>query len=183
VRDVVAHRRRGSLGLKRLEGFQIWVNLPARLKMTKPRYQDVPSAQIPEVKRPDGSRIRVIAGLVEGVAGAVSEIYADPTYLDVTLQPGSSIELPTPAGHVALLYVFRGQVVLGEVSVPSPRLVILGEGDIVRARAADEGTRFLFLSAQPLEEPYVRWGPFVMNTQEEVQQALRELREGTFIRK
>jgi redox-sensitive bicupin YhaK (pirin superfamily) len=185
----ILHEEMPRVGARRLDGFQIWVNLPRKLKMTSPRYQDVPSARIPEVARPDGARIRVIAGDVDGTAGAVREIFAGPTYLDVSLPAGAGFEQPVPRGHTALLYVFQGEVAVGgwpsgaADAIPAPRLVILGDGDVVRVRAPAGPARFLLLSAQPLDEPAVRWGPFVMNTQEEIAQALRELRDGTFIKR
>jgi redox-sensitive bicupin YhaK (pirin superfamily) len=184
----ILHEEMPRVGPRRLDGFQIWVNLPRKLKMTAPRYQDVAAARIPEVARPDGARIRVVAGEVDGVAGAVREIFADPTYLDVALPAGRTFEQPVPRGHTAILYVFQGEVSVGGTdasrgkTVPSPRLVVLEDGDVVRVHAAAPA-RFLLLSAQPLHEPYVRWGPFVMNTREEVAQALQELRDGTFIKR
>jgi redox-sensitive bicupin YhaK (pirin superfamily) len=184
----ILHEEMPRVGPRRLDGFQIWVNLPRKLKMTAPRYQDVPSARIPEVVRPDGGRVRVVAGHVDGMQGAVREIFADPTYLDVALPAGRTFEQPVPWGHTAILYVYQGEVAIGGASagqgtaVPSPRLAILKDGDVVRVHAASPA-RFLLLSAQPLHEPYVRWGPFVMNTREEVAQALQELREGTFIKR
>jgi quercetin 2,3-dioxygenase len=183
----ILHEEMPKVGPRRLDGFQVWVNLPARLKMTRPRYQDVPASRIPELVRPDGARIRVVAGAVEGVAGAVREIFAGPTYLDVALPEGRTFEQAVPRGHTALLYVFQGAVAVGGAApagpaVPAPRLAILKDGDVVRVHAAAGPARFLLLSAQPLEEPFVRYGPFVMNTREEVLEALRELREGTFIK-
>jgi redox-sensitive bicupin YhaK (pirin superfamily) len=184
----ILHEEMPRVGQRRLDGFQIWVNLPASLKMTRPRYQDVPAASIPEVARPDGARVRVVAGAVDGVAGAVKEIFAGPTYLDVALPAGRTFEQPVPRGHTALLYVFEGQVRVGGAApgggaaIGSPRLVILDDGDVVRVHAGAAPARFLLLSAQPLHEPAVRYGPFVMNTQEEIAQALQDLRKGTFIR-
>jgi quercetin 2,3-dioxygenase len=185
----ILHEEMPRAGPRRLDGFQIWVNLPRKLKMTSPRYQDVPAAGIPDVARPDGARIRVIAGEVDGTPGAVREIFAGPTYLDVALPAGRTFEQPVPRGHTAILYVFQGEVAVGGsgtgrgAAIPAPRLVILGDGDVVRVRAAGAPARFLLLSAQPLHEPAVRWGPFVMNTQEEISLALQELRDGTFIRR
>ena len=182
----ILHEEMPRAGPRRLDGFQIWVNLPRKLKMTRPRYQDVPAARIPEVARSGGERVRVVAGEVDGVAGAVKEIFADPTYLDVSLPAGGAFEQPVPRGHTALLYVFQGEVIVGGAGagkpVPAPRLAILGDGDVVRVRAGGAPARFLLLAAQPLDEPYARWGPFVMNTREEVAQALQELRDGTFIK-
>ena len=184
----ILHEEMPRAGPRRLDGFQIWVNLPRKLKMTSPRYQDVPAARIPDVTRADGSRVRVIAGEVDGVPGAVREIFAGPSYLDVALPAGGSFEQPVPRGHTALLYVFRGEVTVGGSqgargpAIAAPRLVLLGDGDVVRVHAGGAPARFLLLSAQPLHEPAVRWGPFVMNTKEEIAQALQELRDGTFIK-
>jgi len=184
----IMHEEMPRVGPRRLDGFQVWVNLPRKLKMTSPRYQDVPAARIPEVVRPDGTRVRVVAGAVDGVSGAVGEIFADPTYLDVALPAGGVFEQPVPRGHTAILYVYQGEVSVGGAgssrgkTVPSPRLGILEDGDVVRVHAVVPA-RFLLLSAQPLHEPAVRWGPFVMNTREEIAQALQELRDGTFVRR
>jgi hypothetical protein len=184
----IMHEEMPHAGPKRLDGFQIWVNLPRKLKMTVPRYQDIPSARIPEVALAAGGQVRVIAGKVGGVSGAVSEIFADPTYLDVALAAGQAFEQPVTKGHTAILYVFRGEVTVGggapgrEKVVSSPRLAILGDGDVIRVHAGSAPARFLLLSAQPLHEPAVRYGPFVMNTKEEIAEALHELRNGTFIK-
>jgi redox-sensitive bicupin YhaK (pirin superfamily) len=140
------------------------------------------------VVRGDGTRVRVVAGAVDGVAGAVKEIFAGPSYLDVALPAGRTFEQPVPQGHTALLYVFQGEVQVGGAApgrgpaIGAPRLVILKAGDVVRVHAGALPARFLLLSAQPLHEPYVRYGPFVMNTREEIAEAVRELRSGTFIK-
>ncbi|MGA8893144.1 MAG: pirin family protein [Anaeromyxobacteraceae bacterium] len=183
----ILHEEMPHAGPKRLDGFQVWVNLPRKLKMTAPRYQDVAAARIPTVALPGGTEVRVVAGTVAGVAGAVREIFADPAYLDVALPAGRTFEQPVTRGHTALLYVYRGEVSVGSASpgagkvVPSPRLAILGDGDVVRVHAGAGPARFLLLSAQPLHEPAVRYGPFVMNTKEEIAEALHQLRNGTFI--
>ncbi len=184
----IMHEEMPRVGPRRLDGFQVWVNLPAKLKMTTPRYQDVPAAKLPEVVRPDGSRIRVVAGEVDDVQGAVRDIFAGPSYLDVALPAGGTFEQPVPAGHTALLYVFQGEVTVGGgekshgKTVGAVKLVILKDGEVVRVHAGATPARFLLLSAQPLNEPYVRYGPFVMNTRDEVRQALQELHDGTFIK-
>jgi redox-sensitive bicupin YhaK (pirin superfamily) len=184
----ILHEEMPKVGPRRLEGFQVWVNLPRALKMTRPRYQDVVAARIPEVVRPDGVVVRVVAGQVEGTQGAVREIFADPSYLDVSVPAGRVFEHPVPRGHTALLYVFRGEAVLHGTSdgaparIAAPRLVVLGDGDLVRVHAGEREARFLLLSGQPLREPVARYGPFVMNTPEEIAETLRELRSGTFIR-
>jgi quercetin 2,3-dioxygenase len=182
----ILHEEMPKVGPRRLDGFQVWVNLPAKLKMTRPRYQDVGAAKIPEVRRADGVRIRVVAGEVDGVTGAVREIFAEPTYLDVELPPGTRFEHPVPRGHTALAYVFRGAVQLGAATgelVPSPRLVVLGDGEVVSVSARERPGRLLLLSGKPLGEPMVRYGPFVMNTVEEIEETLREIRDGRFIRR
>jgi redox-sensitive bicupin YhaK (pirin superfamily) len=166
----------------------LWVNLPAKLKMTEPRYQDVPSAQIPEVGLDDGVRIRVIAGSVAGTQGAVTEIAADPTYLDVALPAGGSFSQPIARGHSAFAYVFEGRGIFGALDmamgqvVVHPALVVLGDGDQVQVSAPEQPVRFLLVSGKPLKEPIVRYGPFVMNTAQEIERALADLRNGTFVR-
>ena len=185
----ILHEEMPKVGPRRLNGFQVWVNLPARLKMTRPRYQDVAAAKIPELVRPDGVVVRVVAGEVDGVRGAVKEIAADPEYLDVAMPAHRAFEQPVPRGHTALAYVFEGEVSFGEVSdarhgpIAATRLVVLADGDVVRARTGERPGRFLLLSGRPLGEPVARYGPFVMNTPEEIQEALRELRDGRFIRR
>ena len=172
----------------RMYGFQLWVNLPARLKMTQPRYQEIPSARIPEVERGEGIKVRVIAGTFDGVAGPVTDIAADPTYLDVALSPDSSFFEPVERGHAAFAYVYEGEGVFGITDrdagkvVRQLKLVVFDDGDGVQVRAADQSVRFLLVSGKPLYEPIARYGPFVMNTREEIQQALQDLRDGTFVR-
>ena len=184
----IMHEEMPQPAQEEMVGFQLWVNLPARLKMTTPRYQDISSNQIPEINRGDGVKIRVIAGEVDGVRGAVSEIYADPVYLDVSIPANGSFSHPVEKGHTVFAYVFEGRGILGtgekapEKSVSQPGLVVFGDGDYIQAGAADEPVRFLLVSGKPLDEPIARYGPFVMNTQQEIQQALEDLRNGTFVR-
>jgi len=184
----IMHEEMPQPAQEEMVGFQLWVNLPARLKMTTPRYQDVSSNQIPEINRGDGLKIRVIAGEVDGVRGAVSEIYADPVYLDVSIPANGSFSHPVEKGHTVFAYVFEGRGFFGtgekapEKPVSQPGLVVFGDGDYIQAGAADEPFRFLLVSGKPLDEPIARYGPFVMNTQEEIQQALKDLRNGTFVR-
>lgn len=163
-------------------GFQLWVNLPAKLKMTRPRYQDIRADQIREVRREDGSRIRVITGRVGQVSGPVAGIAADPLYLDVSVPAGGSFTLPVERGHSAFAYLFEGEAAFaGGAPVSARRLVVLGGGDEVQAAAGKTAARFLLISGKPLGEPVARYGPFVMNTREEIEQTLREIREGSFI--
>ena len=165
-----------------ITGFQLWVNLPAKLKMTPPRYQDVRAAQVRETPLEGGARVRVIAGKAGGVTGPVTGIAADPTYLDVSIPAGASFTLPAEAGHSSFVYVFEGEAVFpGGTKVAAPGLAVLGEGGQVQASAGKAGTRFLLVCGKPLGEPIARYGPFVMNTREEIEQTLKEIREGTFI--
>ena len=168
-------------------GFQLWVNLPARLKMTRPRYQNITSDQIPEVQREDGVKIRVIAGEVDGVRGPVKEIVAEPTYLDISIPPGNTFLQRVKSGHAAFAYIFEGagffeaEKPQTDTPIAGPRMVVFGNGDQVSARSSDQGMRFLLVSGKPLNEPIARYGPFVMNTQQEIEQALEDLRKGKFI--
>ena len=172
-----------------LWGFQLWVNLAADRKMTDPRYQEIKGAEIPAVERDDGVRIKVIAGEVDGTTGAVDGIAVDPTYLDVTLPAGAVFEHATEAGHNAFVYVFEGEAEVGEdevdngagaARVGSNRLVVLGQGDAVRVAGGSEGARLLMLAGRPHREPIVKYGPFVMNTRAEIEQAIDDFRAGRF---
>ena len=174
-----------------LEGFQLWVNLPKRLKMTEPRYRGVESSQIPKIEHEDGSVIKIIAGEYQGVKGAVTDIYADPTYLDVYLPPESALEIPVKEDHAVLVYVFQGEGIFGDfeldhpqkgTSVKATKMLILGEGNLIKAYAAKEPLRFLIMSGKPLNEPVARYGPFVMNTTEEIEEAIHDLQNNTFIK-
>lgn len=171
----------------RMAGFQLWVNLPARFKMTQPRYQEIAAAQIPEINREDGVTIQVIAGTVDDVQGPVTEIVADPVYLDVTIPASASFSHTIERGHTALAYVFEGEGVFGIAdeetgkTISYPRLIVFDDGDFIQARTTGESVRFLLMSGKPSYEPIVRYGPFVMNTREEINQALRDLRNGTFV--
>ncbi|PWB51374.1 MAG: hypothetical protein C3F13_13075 [Anaerolineales bacterium] len=169
----------------KMEGFQLWVNLPARLKMTAPRYQDSSASDIPVVELPDGGSLRLIAGHMGGQSGAVTDIYVDPTYLDVALPSGSVFAHSLPAGNNSFAYLYRGEARFGSPAVQAvaPQLVIFGEGEGMQAQALEQGARFLLVSGQPLGEPIARYGPFVMNTRAEIEQTLLELRNGTFIQR
>ena len=166
----------------RMEGFQLWVNLPARLKMSRPRYQEFTAETIPQTTWPDGVTVRVIAGTVAGMTGPVREIAADPIYLDVAVPAGGSFTFPVMRGHTALAYAFRGAGAFGGTAIRAPKLLLFDDGDQVEVSAADQPVRFLLMSGQPANEPIVRYGPFVMNTREEIAQALRDLQNGTFVR-
>lgn len=178
----ILHEEMPQVRPEGVAGFQLWVNLPAKQKMIAPRYQNVNANEIPAVDREGGTKIRVIAGEVDGVVGPIGGIAAEPTYLDVSIEAGGSFTLPIPRGHAAFAYVFEGEGKFGPESraVGGPKLIVWDDGDIVEARAGENGVRFLLVSGKPLNESIARYGPFVMNTQAEIQQTLRELQAGTF---
>jgi hypothetical protein len=171
--------RRGPGG--NIYGFQLWVNLPAARKMTRPRYQEVTAATIPAATG-QGWRARVVAGQVDGVHGPVAGIAADPLYIEIALEPRAEFDLPVPEGHTTLAYVFEGEAAFAGQSVAAVRLAVFGAGDRIEVRCGDAPARFLLISGAPFHEPIVPYGPFVMNTRQEIQQALEDLRNGTFVR-
>jgi len=177
--------QRGPSGL--VVGFQLWVNLPAAEKMSRPRYQEVIAASIPTVEK-DGVKVRVVAGEYGGVQGPVTEIAAKPLYMDVTLDPGTVFTLPVPEGHTAVAYLFEGTCFFGGDGqgqgefVEGVSMVVFGDGDRVEVQGGtDSAARFMLIAGAPFKEAIVPYGPFVMNTQEEIMQALADLRNGTFV--
>ena len=160
-------------------GFQLWVNLPAAQKMGPPRYQEISATAIPSTAK-DGATVRVVAGEFNGTRGPVTEIAASPLYLDVKLAPGSRFDLPTPRGHTVIAYVFEGSGAFASEQIESVRMVVFGDGDQIEVES-EAGVRFMLMAGAPFREPIVPYGPFVMNTVEEIQQTLMELRNGTFI--
>ena len=187
----------------RMHGFQLWANLPSALKMTAPRYQDIPAKAIPKVVDDDGTQVRVVCGDFLGKRGPVEGVAADPRYLDIFVPPGKRKTLPVELGRHAFAYVFEGSGsfsdaskpfgVLTEKDTPSGEslvrertgnrsLVLFDSGDEVTVQADDEGIRFLLVSGKPIEEPVAWYGPIVMNTDAELQKAVSELRDGTFIK-
>jgi redox-sensitive bicupin YhaK (pirin superfamily) len=170
--------RRGPSG--NIYGFQLWVNLPSALKMGRPRYQEVAAASIPTYSK-DGIVVRVVAGTVGSFSGPVREIAASPVYLDVTLAAGRSWQFPVERDHTLLAYVFEGEGEFGGTAVGAVRLVRFGPGEHFEAKAGTSATRFMLIAGKPFGEPIAPYGPFVMNTVQEIQQTLIELRNGTFI--
>lgn len=164
-------------------GFQLWVNLPAKNKMTEPRYQDIPAAAIPEATAEGGVTIRVIAGEALGIGGPVEGIATSPLYLDVFVPAGRTYEHPVPPDHNALVYVYEGSGEVGGERIESRELAVLSRDgeESVRLVASDRPMRALVLAAKPLEEPMARYGPFVMNTRAEIEQAFEDYRKGTFL--
>jgi redox-sensitive bicupin YhaK (pirin superfamily) len=181
----------------RMHGFQLWANLPSSLKMTAPRYQDIAARDIPDVTDDDGTNVRIICGDFRGKSGPVSGVATDPRYLDVSVPPGRRKRLAVDRAHHAFAYVFAGSGTFRDASSPQAvrnelapgsayetgnrSLVLFDRGDEVVVQAGDEGIRFLLVSGRPLEEPVAWHGPIVMNTQDQLRQAIADLRNGTFI--
>jgi redox-sensitive bicupin YhaK (pirin superfamily) len=170
----------------RMEGFQLWLNLPAADKMGTPGYRDIPTGEIPELRLP-GATVRVIAGASHGVAGAVQKAHTEPLYLDLHLEPGATFEQVLPAGHNAFVYVYRGELDVDDAAartpVPRQRMAVLANAadrDGVRLQAGADGARALLIAGQPLNEPIAQYGPFVMNKQAEIFQAVEDFRAGKF---
>lgn len=165
-----------------MEGFQLWLNLPASDKMRAPWYRDIPAEQVPRFTLDSGAVVQVIAGSSHGVAGAVQREGTEPVYLDIELPADAELALPIPSGHNAFIYVFRGEAVVGGKGIAQARMAILDNAqgaDGVRIRAAAP-TRLLVIAGRPLNEPIAQYGPFVMNTQAEVFQAVEDFRAGRF---
>jgi redox-sensitive bicupin YhaK (pirin superfamily) len=162
----------------RMEGFQLWLNLPARDKMTAPWYRDIQSGEVPQW-RGDGVTARVIAGASHGVTGAVQRAGTEPLYLDLHLDTGARFEEPLPEGHNAFVYVYRGSLSIGEQAVGVRRMAILANrGDGIALVAGADGARAILVAGRPLREPIVQYGPFVMNTKEQIYQAVEDYRAG-----
>jgi len=182
----------------RMHGFQLWANLPASLKMTAPRYQEVKAPEIPLITDDDGTAVRIACGSFWGKKGPVDGIAADPIYLDVSVPPGKKKVLPVETTRHAFAYVFAGSGVFGNASDLQPvktdivgsagqqadnrSLVLFDRGDEVTVQAGPDGIRFLLVSGKPLEEPVAWRGPIVMNTQDQLRQAFEELNHGTFLK-
>ncbi|MBE0681079.1 MAG: pirin family protein [Anaerolineales bacterium] len=162
-------------------GFQLWVNLPAAQKMSQPRYQEVSAGEIPVVEK-DGATIRLVAGELDGTRGPVTEIAAAPLYMDVKLAPASKFILPIPSGHTALAYVFNGAGEFGDQIVESVSMVVFNDDGSQIEVKSEAGVQFMLIAGAPFNEPIVPYGPFVMNTREEIEQTIQELRNGTFIK-
>ena len=162
-------------------GFQLWVNLPATDKMTAPRYQDIGPERIPVVHPADGVEVKVIAGELAGAIGPVEGIVTAPVYLDVSLQPGAALTLDLPMGHHGFAYVFEGESALvGGERLHRSELGVLSDGEHLQLTGDDKASRLLIVAGQPLQEPVARYGPFVMNTQEQIHEAIADFRAGKF---
>jgi redox-sensitive bicupin YhaK (pirin superfamily) len=168
--------KRGPSG--RVNGFQLWVNLPAKDKMSAPRYQEVTSADVPVIEV-DGATVRLVAGEFSGVKGPVSEIAIQPLYMDVTLSPGAQFELPVPSGHAVNAYLFEGAANFGGTSAEAVKMLVFGQGDQVKVTTSSGG-RFVLMAGQPIREAIVPYGPFVMNSEAEIRQVFEDIKNGSF---
>jgi quercetin 2,3-dioxygenase len=182
----ILHEEMPQVRPEGIGGLQLWLNLPAREKMTRPKYRDLQAGKLTEAELDGGARVRVIAGTAADgrLAGPVEGLAVAPKFVDVTLPPGATFREAIPRGHTAFAYVDHGEVLLGpeRKAARAPALVVFGDGDLVQAAAGPGGGRFLLAAARPLREPIARHGPFVMNTRAEIDQALSDLRSGHFIR-
>jgi len=164
----------------RMSGFQLWINLPARDKMTAPRYQDIGPERIPELQPAPGVQVRVLAGEFGGASGPVQAEATAPLYLDIALAPGATVEVPVPMGHTAFAHVFEGAAEVAGTEVPTHVMALLGDGDRVQIGAAQVEARLILVAGRPLREPIAQYGPFVMNHPHEIEQAIADYRAGRF---
>jgi hypothetical protein len=167
-----------------MQGFQLWVNLPAKDKMTKPRYQDIDPEKIPVVERPDGAKVKVLVGSFDGVRGPVTGVATDPLYLDIALPASVTASVPVEAEHNAFAYVFEGSARIGAEAqlVERGQLAVLSLGDTVTVEGGPNGGgRLILVAGRPLREPVAKYGPFVMNTPQEIHQAIADYQAGRFV--
>ncbi|MEN8175533.1 MAG: pirin family protein [Pseudomonadota bacterium] len=164
-----------------MRGFQLWINLPARDKMSDPAYREITAAEIPEVTT-DTSVVKVLAGQYAGVSGSLQDPVTHLQYLDVQLAPGGRFEHQTASADTAFIYIFEGEVNAGGTPLPTHQLAVLADGEVIAADAGAQGGRFILVAGTPLHEPIVQHGPFVMNTREEIEQALADYRDNKLVR-
>ncbi len=167
----------------RMRGFQLWVNLPSKEKMAEPRYQEFPAESIPVVQPVEGVSVKVIAGIVGDAHGPISQPATDPLYLDIAIDAGRSWEYVLPEGHSAFAYIFEGETTIGEGDdvrkLGTHEMAVLGGGDVFKVTASNDA-RLILVAGRPLREPVARYGPFVMNTKQEIMQAFVDFQEGRF---
>ncbi|MGH8079732.1 MAG: pirin family protein [Lysobacter sp.] len=168
----------------RMRGFQLWVNLPAREKMTEPKYQEFAPDRIVQLRPADGVEVKLIAGRIGDLRGPIAQPATDPVYLDIALDAGASWEYELPEGHNAFVYAYEGGVEIGEGedarAIDAQELAVLSGGNVLKLRNTQQGSRAIVVAGRPLREPVARYGPFVMNTKQEVMQAFVDFREGKF---
>ncbi|WP_370299107.1 pirin family protein [Pontibacterium sp.] len=178
----VIHEERPQRTDGLMRGFQLWVNLPASEKMKPAHYQNIEPEQVPEVQLPSGGQVRVVAGSLDvggdTVSGPVTGVAADPVYLDLRLQPGESFTYPVPETHNLFIYPYEGALQVDNRRIQTDHAVVLADGDEVSVQASDSGAAFLLLAGKPIGEPIAQYGPFVMNTPEEIDQALKDYQDG-----
>jgi len=182
----IIHQEMPKSDAGRMYGFQLWVNLPASQKMIAPRYQDIPAKNVPEVVLDNNIRVKIIAGIFGGVKGPARDIIADPEYLDVEMPGNTEFIITVNPEHTAFAYVFEGKVIMDETRkdpLRSGQGALFSTGPQIKALAGENGARFILISGKPIGEPIAWRGPIVMNTEEELNVAFREFREGTFIKK
>jgi len=163
-----------------MQGFQIWINLPASHKMMPPRYQDIEPDEIPVKTLDDIGDVKVIAGTAFETTGPVTGIITNPLFIDVDLKPNAPFNLPIPQGQTTFLFIFEGGIHLDSADIVTNRLVVLEDGDHLEVTGSGQGGRFILVSADPIKEPVARYGPFVMNTREELYQAFEDFQSGRF---
>ena len=168
-----------SEGLMR--GFQLWINLPAKEKLSAPAYQEFSPEAIPEVLAP-GMRVRILIGHFQNQKGPIEDPITHTQYLDVQLEPGMSLDMPLEARKQGFIYLFEGAATMGETRMPTHSFAVLGAGDSVSVQAGEQGARFILVAGVPIGEPIVQYGPFVMNTEQEIHQAMVDYRNGTLVR-
>ena len=164
-----------------MRGFQLWINLPAAEKMSDPAYQEFAPAAIPEVAG-EGVRVRVLAGEYSGQRGVIDDPHTGLLYLDVSLMPNAVFSLPLASAYTAFTYVYEGGALIGATALPQHSLTVLGQGDSVQMTAGPDGARFILVAGRPIGGAIVQYGPFVMNTRDEIEQAMRDYRDGTLVR-
>ena len=181
----ILHEEMPQVHPEGIAGLQLWLNLPAKEKMSRPKYRDLTGDRLVETTTAAGAKLRVIAGdALDGrVTGPVEGLAVAPKFIDVVLPRDATFRETVPRGHTAFAYVDAGDVRFGEKTVSAPALVVFGDGDVIEASAGPNGGRFLLAAARPLHEPIARYGPFVMNTRAEIEETLEDLRSGRFIRK
>ncbi|HLB68640.1 MAG TPA: pirin family protein [Thermoplasmata archaeon] len=181
----IIHQEMPKVDRHRMGGFQLWVNLPKANKMMDPRYQEVKAGQIPEVEPIRGVRMRIVAGAVDGVRGPVRDVVVEPEYLDVRVDSQTDFVHRVKPGHTAFAYLLEGRASFDEEAsdvIDDGHLVVFRDGDAVRVRTRDAPARFLLVSGKPLREPIAWWGPIVMNNRKEIEEAVDEFQNGTFIK-
>jgi redox-sensitive bicupin YhaK (pirin superfamily) len=182
----ILHEEMPQVRPEGIGGLQLWLNLPAREKMIRPKYRDLQADRLVETALDEGARVRVIAGTAAGgrLAGVVEDLAVAPKFVDVALEPARAFRELVPRGHTAFAYLDQGEIGFGpeRIQAGAPALIIFGDGDVIEAWAGPSGGRFLLAAARPLGEPVARYGPFVMNTRAEIEETLRDLRAGRFIR-